>query len=157
MAGWRRRTAVQPIPGLIAVRHTGLLSAGFAWALPGLRHSRPAVKLDRDDDGLTGNPPVGNPVGRPNAARAADAKGAAHRFSQMSIPAVRPGSIASGEAVSIVRDQQFPQLGRDHVQLSEFPDVGAAPVASTVPAASLVRISTSITAELGELLAADDD
>ena len=57
--------------------------------------------------------------------RTADANGAAHRFSQMSTPAVLPGSShRGGEVADAVRRQEFRQLRLGGLPLSEFPGIG---------------------------------
>ena len=59
----------------------------------------------------------------PPDRRAADANGAAHRFSQMSTPAVVPGSMAAARC-STSSAAKLRQLGLECLELSELLDVG---------------------------------
>ena len=60
----------------------------------------------------------------PPERRAAAANGAAHSFSQMSTPAVLPGSIAAARCSTSSSAKQLRQLGLDSLKLSELVDIG---------------------------------
>ena len=60
----------------------------------------------------------------PPDRRAADANGAAHRFSQMSTPAVLPGSMAAARCSTSSAANSSAQLGLECLQLAELADVG---------------------------------
>ena len=60
----------------------------------------------------------------PPERRAADANGAAHRFSQISTPAVLPGSIAAARWTTSSSASSSASFGLDRLQLAELGDVG---------------------------------
>src|SRR4051794_32457904 len=60
----------------------------------------------------------------PPARRAAEANGAAHRFSQINTPAVLPGLHRRREVVDVFCRQQLAELRLDLLQRSEVVDVG---------------------------------
>src|SRR5689334_22056380 len=59
----------------------------------------------------------------PPARRAADARGAAHRFSEMSTPAVLAGSMDAAILLDVVLGQQLGQLGLQRLKFAELADV----------------------------------
>ena len=59
----------------------------------------------------------------PPERRAAEANGAAQRFSQIKTPAVLPGSIAAARLHDVVGCEELGEIGFDGLELAEFFDV----------------------------------